>query len=194
MDLPVGLNLQDKYGAAVGPFLVSAGAGFNPNRDVNVSSAMTWFTTGKGFLGSGGTEATWVINSKYSKSVGNGFYPDIHTYVLGTSPTMNGLSIFAHCFNFNAASMRYMQKSVGAGLEDGFFQLVTMNRAYGVGFVQLLDANPHSPLIIDPRYLQNPHDVKTLVEGNRDYRTSYFFQRRLLPYRLMDCFRNQILC
>ena len=61
-----------------------------------------------------------------------------------------------------------MRKSVGT--EDGFFQLVTINRAYGVvGYVRLRDADPHSPLIINPRYLQNSYDGKALVEGN-----SYF--------------------
>jgi len=70
-----------------------------------------------------------------------------------------------------------MRKSLEYG--DGFFQLVTMSRPVGTGTVKLRDANPHSLLEIDPKYLENPHDLKTLVEGK--FKCIKFYFENVVP-------------
>jgi len=158
----VGQRLQDKYGALIGPFIVPRGYSFNQDRDINITSIWQWLTTGKGLLSSARTEGTFAILSDSAKMRGDSFAPDIHTYLLSQTPVKPESSFGAN-FNFNEASLDYMRKSLEYG--DGFFQLVTLNRAVGTGFLQLQDANPRSPLVIDPKYLEHKQDVRTLVEG-----------------------------
>lgn len=162
MNLPVGQRLQDKYGALVGPFVVPRGYSFSQFRDVNLTSFFNWLATGKGLLSSGRTEATYSIVTDSAKASGNTLAPDIHTYMLSQTPIKPEL-LFGDSFNFNQKSLNFMEKSTKYG--DGFFQLVTMSRPMGFGTVKLQDRNPWSPLIIDPKYLENPRDMKVLVDG-----------------------------
>jgi len=138
----VGQRLQDKYGALIGPFIFPRGYSFNQERDINITSIWQWLTTGKGLLSSGRGEAIYAILSDSAKMRGETFAPDIQTYLLSQTP-VKPESPFGENFNFNEASLDYMRKSVEYG--DGFFQLVTLNRAVGTGFLQLQDANPQSP-------------------------------------------------
>jgi choline dehydrogenase-like flavoprotein len=40
-----------------------------------------------------------------------------------------------------------------------------MNKAVGTGTLTLRDTDPHSLPIIDPKYLEHPDDMRTLLEG-----------------------------
>jgi len=159
VDLPVGQHLQDQYGALVGPFLVPRGYSFEQYRDVNLTSTLNWWMTGKGLMSSGRTEGTYGILTSAAR---DDFAPDIHTYFLSQTPTKPKRP-FGEQFNLNDAWLEYAEKSVKYG--DAFFQLVTLNRAVGMGTVKLQNKDPTSSLLIDPKYLEHPHDVRTLVEG-----------------------------
>lgn len=154
--------MQDKYGALIGPFLVKPGYSFNELRDINLTSISDWVKNGKGLLGSGRLEVSYGILSESAKTSQKPVSPDIHSYLISQTP-VNPKFLFGDVFNFNPKVLEYLEKSTHYG--DGFFQLVTLNRAVGIGTVELKDKNPHSPLLIDPKYLQNPNDVNILVEG-----------------------------
>jgi choline dehydrogenase-like flavoprotein len=129
-----------------------------------VAGLWDWFKNGKSLLSSARTEATFGIYSQTAKATGRTFAPDIHTYVLAQT-AIKVKDLPGHSFNFNDQTLKYMEKSVEEG--DGFFQLVSINQAVGTGTVRLHDTHPHSPLIIDPKYLEHPDDMRTLREGNK---------------------------
>lgn len=88
--------------------------------------------------------------------------PDVHTYVISSSTDDRTELDYGKSFNFKKSSLQYFGRARG---QDSFLQLVTLSRPKGYGFVKLRNKDPRSPLIIDPKYLQNKLDVKILVEG-----------------------------
>jgi choline dehydrogenase-like flavoprotein len=48
---------------------------------------------------------------------------------------------------------------------DGFGLLSTLVLPHSHGEIRLKDKNPFSPPLIDPKYLKDERDVKTLIEG-----------------------------
>lgn len=61
---------------------------------------------------------------------------------------------------------RYMESLDGKEL-DAFGLIITLVRPKSVGQIQLKDKNWETPPLIDPKYLENPQDVKALVEGDK---------------------------
>lgn len=49
--------------------------------------------------------------------------------------------------------------------KNSFFFLVNLARVKSVGEIKLANKDPKSTPVIDPRYLENPHDLKVIVEG-----------------------------
>lgn len=49
--------------------------------------------------------------------------------------------------------------------QDAFLLMPTLVLPKSVGEITLKDKNPLTPPLIDPRYLEDPQDVKTLIEG-----------------------------
>jgi choline dehydrogenase-like flavoprotein len=72
-------------------------------------------------------------------------------------------AIFAKALNFKAKfTQDYFRKAYG---REAFVQIVTVSKPLGFGTLKLKDIRPTSPLLLDPNYLSNAEDVKTLVEG-----------------------------
>ncbi|OXA57371.1 Choline dehydrogenase, mitochondrial [Folsomia candida] len=164
-DLPVGQNLQDKYGALMGPFIVKDGYSFIRERDITVQVILRWLFTGTGPMAAARTEATHSFLTNFSRALGDTVERDgldVHTYVISSSTDGRTELDYGKSFNFKQSSLDYFGSARG---KDSFLQLVTLARPKGVGYVKLRDRNPRSPMLIDPKYLQNKEDVKILVEG-----------------------------
>jgi len=162
VDLPVGQQLQDKYGVLLGPFIIDTGNSFNRDRDVTIPNIKRWLFHGKGPFAGGRTEVAYSITTSVARRESRADAPDIHTYCVSFSADSRLKLDFSKSFNFNPKSLEYMESSKG---HDSFYQLVSLGRSFGHGFVKLKDKNPYSPLIIDPKYLQDDRDVQAVVEG-----------------------------
>jgi hypothetical protein len=67
VDLPVGQYLQDKYGALIGPFLVSEGKCLVYDRDYTLVDFLQWIKFGTGKLKSSLSKGTWPIYSERAR-------------------------------------------------------------------------------------------------------------------------------
>ncbi|CAL8109171.1 unnamed protein product [Orchesella dallaii] len=162
MNLPVGQYLQDKYGAYVGPFLLKEGQSMVIERDLTIPTLLQWFSTGKGLIRSSLSEGTWAILTDSAKRSGRTRKPDIHSYILTTTMPEEISQIITRAFNFKPEILRFYSK---AAKLDSFFQLVTLNSPVGHGRLTLRDSNPLSYPVIDPKYLENEEDARSLLEG-----------------------------
>jgi hypothetical protein len=163
LDLPVGRYLQDKYGAIIGPFIVDKGNAIVYDRDISVGNVIDWLIRGQGGVLKGSlAEGTWAITTDSAKRDGRTETPNIHTYILSVAFTKELESGAARSFNLKPRLARHMSTSKG---QDSFMQLVTLNKPLGFGYLRLRDNDPYSPLIIDPKYLENDKDFEALVEG-----------------------------
>jgi choline dehydrogenase-like flavoprotein len=163
VDLPVGQYLQDKYGAIIGPFVVDKGAAIRYDRDISVADIVDWFLTGRGgAFKSSLAEGTWAITTPSAKQQKRTQAPNIHAYILSMAVSRELESGASKSFNIKPKIAQYMSMTKG---KDSFLQLVTLNKPLGYGHVKLRDNNPYSPLLIDPRYLEDERDFEGLVEG-----------------------------
>ncbi|XP_035706083.1 choline dehydrogenase, mitochondrial-like [Folsomia candida] len=166
VDLPVGQYLQDKYGCIIGPFIVDKGAAIRYDRDISVGNIIDWWAGGRsndgGAFRSSLAEGTWAITTKSAVESGRTTAPNIHAYILSMAVSKELESGASKSFNIKPEVARFMSMTKG---KDSFLQLVTLNKPLGYGNILLRDANPYSPLLIDPRYLEDPRDFEGLVEG-----------------------------
>ena len=49
--------------------------------------------------------------------------------------------------------------------KDGFYFVVALVRPHSKGLITLRDNNPLSPPVIDPKYLEDPRDVNSILKG-----------------------------
>lgn len=162
MNLPVGQYLQDKYGALIGPFLVDKGQAIVVERDLTVPTLLNWVSAGQGHVRSSLSEGTWAIVTEPAKRTGRTSKPDVHTYILSIAMPQQISSIVLRAFNFKPEIFQHFSKASNV---DSFFQLVTLNAPVGKGQLLLRDANPFTPPIIDPKYLEDDNDTMSLLEG-----------------------------
>jgi choline dehydrogenase-like flavoprotein len=167
----VGQYLQDKYGALIGPFLVSEGKGLVYDRDYTLIDFLQWIKFGTGKLKSSLSEGTWAIYSdpararttkRQIETNERSSTPDIHSYILSLSITKEVAEGASKSFNFNPEVRKFFSSADKA---DSFYQLVTINRQNGHGYVKLTSSDPYAELEIDPKYLEDESDFETLVEG-----------------------------
>jgi hypothetical protein len=149
----------------MGPFIVKDGYSFVRDRDININSIAEWIFKGTGAIASGRAEATYAFISNHSKSQGNTDFPDVHTYVISVSSDTRTEFDFQRSFNFNPRSAEYFAHSQG---KDSFLTLISLNSPKGRGYMKLRNKCPHSPLIINPKYLEETDDIKVLLEGTED--------------------------
>jgi len=167
VNLHVGQYLQDKYGALIGPFLVDKGHSLVYDRDLTLIDFLNWVNFGTGKFKSTLSEGTWAIYTNKSSKDDNedesvrSKTPDVHTYVLSVSFTED-VKEAASSFNIRPEVASFFTL---ANKTDSFYQLVTVNRQKGHGYVKLKSGDPHDELEIDPKYLEDTRDFETLVEG-----------------------------
>lgn len=162
LDLPVGENLQDKYGALIGPFFVDEGNSFLMPRDLNTMALAEWFTMGKGPFASTRLEGTYTLRSTLAKKEGEK-HPDIFTYILAHTTDDGFERDMGGAINTKKEILRSYYKMWQG--QDNFFQLVTLPKPAALGTLRLQDADPYSKPLLDPKYLQDQRDVDVLVEG-----------------------------
>ncbi len=164
VDLPVGEVLQDKYGVFLGPFVSAEGTSFLRERDINMRAFMEWVVSGTGPLQCSRSEATYTWASSFAKRDGYANFPDLHTYFMAWSVDERYEEDMAKVFNMRRdISRNYYGKVKG---QDSFFQMVSLNKVFGTGNLRLSSKDPFASPLLDPKYLQHPRDVETLVEGN----------------------------
>jgi hypothetical protein len=119
--------------------------------------------SGTGPLQCSRSEATYTWSSSYAKKDGYDKFPDLHAYFLAWSVDERYERDMATTFNLDrAVSRRYYGRVKG---KDSFFQMVSLNKVFGTGTLKLKSRDPFAQPLIDPKYLQHPRDVETLVEG-----------------------------
>jgi len=162
LDLPVGRNLQDKYGSLIGPFYVDPGKSFLMPRDMTPSSFVEYFTAGTGVFTSTRLEGTYTLRSSIAKREANK-YPDLFTYILAHSTDEFFERDMGTAINMKTSILRsYYNMWEG---RDSFFQLVTVPKPFSTGVLELKDTDPKSHPLLDPKYLSDQRDVDVLVEG-----------------------------
>lgn len=163
-DLPVGLNLQDHLSVYLGPFFVTEPIQFSIGDDViNPTTIGRFFIQGKGALTSAGTQATGFFATPIAKARGEGDWSDVQIIVCGVSAGENFPSEIARGFGLSRELWEeYYSHAIGY---HSFFLIVSHARPLARGYIRLRNTDPMTPVRIQPNYLDNQHDVDSLVEG-----------------------------
>lgn len=172
----MGENLQDKYGALVGPFFVDEGKSFLMPRDLTGPLLAQYYMSGTGPFTSTRLEGTYTFRSTKAKREGLK-YPDIFTYILAHTTDDGFERDMGGAINTKKDILRSYYKMWQG--QDNFFQLVTLPKPSALGTLRLKDSDPNSLPLLDPKYLQNQRDVDLLVEGAE----TLFFEWLKLEYK-----------
>lgn len=163
-DLPVGLNLQDHLSVYLGPFFVTEPILFSIGDDViNPTTIGKFIIQGKGALTSAGTQATGFFATPLAKARGEGDWSDVQIIVVGCSAREGFPAEIARGFGLTKSLWEeYYSHAIGY---HSFFLIVSGARPLARGYIRLKNADPMTPVRIQPNYLDNKIDVDTLVEA-----------------------------
>lgn len=160
-DLPVGKSFQDHACTYLGPFFINQSLTFDIDRD-NVKLP-EYLAHGTGPLSHAACSAFGFVASDIAKSEGQGDWPDIQIIFSGANICENCDKILSHSFGLQEDTMRkYYRHAKG---KDLFTQLVSNARPKARGEIKLRTSDPRMAAIIDPKYLDNDHDIKVTIEG-----------------------------
>ncbi|CAL8127841.1 unnamed protein product [Orchesella dallaii] len=165
VNLPVGRNLQDHLAVYVGPFFIKEPYSFLFDRDVTAKSFFEYGTYGTGPLTTTGFQAAGLISSSFAKHRGEKGWPDLQLLLHGVSVHANYATDMAHAYGLQEDTLKKYYKHAAG--RHSFHIVVSLGRPYARGEIRLASRNPSAPLIIDPKYLEDPWDFdsKTMVEG-----------------------------
>ncbi|XP_035704716.1 glucose dehydrogenase [FAD, quinone] isoform X2 [Folsomia candida] len=163
LDLPVGKNLKDHLSVFVSPFIINETLSIILTRDFGAQALYDYFVHGYGPLTSPAIlNSHGFISSKYASRKD---WPDLQIYLVGLGVYSELVQDQARTLGFNATSYtEYMRPLLNQEL-DGFGIMATLVLPKSVGEIKLHDKNPFTPPLIDPKYLEDIRDVKTLIEG-----------------------------
>lgn len=165
------MNLQDHISTYLGPFLINKEVSMLFDRDINTQSFVDYTQKGTGELSSSGTSAVAFISTPMAKAAGEGDWPDIQYIFLGNGVYSRMDNDMAHGFHVRKDVMKkYFAADKG---KDSFQIIVSLARPKAVGFMRLSGPRFTDEFVIDPKYLDNDHDIKTLVEGNQLFKSGY---------------------
>ncbi|RVE45935.1 hypothetical protein evm_009408 [Chilo suppressalis] len=156
-NLPVGYNLQDHVTTGFDLILINKTLSVNPMSMLDLSNVYEYFVNGKGPLTTAGCELITFLSTKGDK------VPDIQFMVMPV-----GIS-----------SDRGSHLRLALGISDtvweNYFENVFDKHAATIlpivlhpksrGEVYIVNTDPKSPPLIDPKYLNCNEDVKTLING-----------------------------
>jgi choline dehydrogenase-like flavoprotein len=118
-----------------------------------------------------GVQATAFISSSRAKRLGEEKWPDLQWVMLGTSVYNNYGKDSEHSFNVKPG---LLQKFYEYGKGTDSFQIINiLNRPLTRGEVRLKSSNPTDPPLMDPKYLENYEDVKSLIESKDSVKLFY---------------------
>lgn len=163
VDLPVGLNLQDHISTYLGPFVVDKPVSMLFDRDITSQSFVDYTQKGIGELSSSGTSAVGFVSTPMAKARGEGDWPDIQYIFLGNGVYSRMAHDMAHGFHVKENVMqKYFEGDKG---KDSFQIIVSLARPKAVGTMKLSGSRFSDEFLIDPKYLDNDDDMKTILEG-----------------------------
>lgn len=156
IDLPVGHNLQDHVTTGLDLVLLNSSIDISMERSIAPSSLYEYIFHGRGPLSSPGCEAIGLIDFD--------------------SDTVTDLQLMVIPLGISADGGLHLRKILGISDESNLYFKKLLNKITtsivpvllhpkSVGFVRLRDSHVTSHPIIDPRYLQHPSDVETLIKG-----------------------------
>jgi len=103
------------------------------------------------------------FSSAHAKSVGEGDWPDIQIILAGVAIGKTFATDFARGFGVKKKVLeKYWEHAIGT---ESFLQIVSLGRPHARGDIRLQSIDPYAPTLIDPKYLDNIHDLEVLVEG-----------------------------
>ncbi|CAL8135357.1 unnamed protein product [Orchesella dallaii] len=162
-DLPVGRNLQDHASTYLGPFFINESISFNSDRDLTSLRLPEYLTRGTGPLTSPTTSAFGFLATDIAKSAGESDWPDIQIIFSGSAICKECDRFIAKGFNIKEDILvKYFKNAKG---RDGCMLVVSNARPKARGDLRLQTSDPLSPALIDPKYLDNDHDLKVTVAG-----------------------------
>ncbi|XP_035700599.1 glucose dehydrogenase [FAD, quinone]-like [Folsomia candida] len=165
VNLPVGQNLQDHVGTYLGPFFINEPLTFAKDRDITAESYVEYGGQGTGPLSYTGFTATGLIASLYAKGRGEATWPDLQISLFPTTVDKSFSADLAHTHALNPETLKkYYSHAIG---KHSFHVWVNVARPAGRGEIRLASRNPANPLVINPKYLEDPWDldVKAGVDG-----------------------------
>ncbi|CAL8089869.1 unnamed protein product [Orchesella dallaii] len=164
IDLPVGKNLKDHFVAMLTPFFVNDTVTLMPDRDFGFQTLIDYHVYGKGPLTvPTGAHSQGFIASSLAKKAGESKWPDIQIYLSGAGLYNGAPQDFSALSNVKKELFEKYYE--GDFTKNSFLGVVSLARVKSEGVLELADKDPHSTPVIDPKYLESPHDVKVLVEG-----------------------------
>ena len=163
-NLSVGDNLQDHVSNGGMVFLVDQPVSFLSKRVFNVPSLIKYGMNRETPLSTlGGVEGVGFVKTKYADTDDD--WPDIQFHFVGASPVSDGGTKVRYAHGVIESTWnQYYQPIVN---KDTFQIIPTLLRPKSTGYIRLRSIDPYSSPIIDPRYFQDPRDVKVLVEGTK---------------------------
>lgn len=214
----VGANLQDH--------IYPGGIHFAINKQVSLSQSsvfkpkniLSYLTRGVGPLTSTGVDGLAFVSTsealvrqqrrqllRNASPDNNVDWPDIELHLIPANVVADNGRYFEHLAGLTRPLLNYYS-SLGADDAISGPQLASFSidpvllRPASRGFVKLRSSNPYEHPIIDPRYLSEPSDVRTLVAGMRLAiavgLSSAFVERfnsTLVDRKLPGCEHNEFL-
>ncbi|XP_072044914.1 alcohol dehydrogenase [acceptor]-like [Amphiura filiformis] len=179
-DLPVGKNLQDhmtcqlKGNANAESEVLSLNDAMDPKYQEQYAVNQT------GLLTNNGLESAAFIQTGVEKDID---WPDLQLHTLsmyyGIGPDE------ANILGFKSKDLYpyfgYDDNLMDTMAHKGFIMVPVILHPKSVGEITLASKDPKEPPIIDPHYLEDPHDVKVIAEGLR-------FSKRLTETDVMKRF------
>ncbi|ODN00431.1 Protein PTCD3, mitochondrial [Orchesella cincta] len=187
IDLPVGKNLKDHFAILLSPFFVNDSVTLMPDRDLGfgtlidyhvnccmfsyVIRAIKLFGLKNAFLvpKTGpltvptGAHSQGFITTSLAKKVGESNWPDVQLYLSAAGLYNGAPDDFSALSNIKTEIFqKYYENQF---TENSFLGVINLARVKSVGTLKLADKNPLSTPVIDPRYLESPHDMKVVIEG-----------------------------
>ena len=166
-DLPVGHNLQDHvmipYPILLSDIPVNSGVTYTKTYAESFSSIFQFFIFGDGPLSSSAAEVQGFVHSGLDKEE-NG--PDIQFIFFNTRLNNDLLNMFS--FAFQGVIQLWGYDLVGEEDMSGYILFPCLLRPKSIGSLKL--DSTRSPLEypwINPKYLNEPHDVDVLLQGIR---------------------------
>lgn len=106
-----------------------------------------------------------MIASLYAKGRGEATWPDLQISLFPTTVDKSFSADLAHTHALNPETLKkYYSHAIG---KHSFHVWVNVARPAGRGEIRLASRNPANPLVINPKYLEDPWDldVKAGVDG-----------------------------
>lgn len=162
-DLPVGENLQDHIYASL-VFTLSAKESSQSTGNSNTTRlhkiVNRWMK-----LPAYNESPLGFVSTSANKTQGDNDddWPDVQILMRPGNPSSTSFELIKRIQNLSDS---FFRRVFGPYNRDNTMTLVVaLMRPKSRGVVKLRSINPYEPLIIDPRYLTHPADLKTLVAG-----------------------------